>query len=108
MKAAVSGILTGVVKSVCAGGSPMGEEASATSAACRGSRGGWESRCTEVRFPGGADVAQAAKINNKASHAGYFNLVMGKFWRVIRLHTNGRVERFPGNTCQVEYAVFYQ
>ncbi len=83
----------------------MGEEASA---ACRGSRGGWESRCTEVRFPGGADVAQAAKINNKASHAGHFNLVMGKFWRVIRLHTNGRVERFPGNTCQVEYAVFYQ
>ena len=86
----------------------MGEEASAISEACRWSGVDWESRCTEVRFPGGADVAQAAKINNKASHAGHFNLVMGKFWRVIRLHTNGRVERFPGTTCQVEYAVFYQ
>ena len=86
----------------------MGEEASAISEACRWSGVDWESRCTEERFPGGAEVAQTAKINNKASHAGHFNLVMGKFWRVIRLHTNGRVERFPGNTCQVEYAVFYQ
>ena len=86
----------------------MGEEASATSAACRGSRGGWESRCTEVRFPGGADVAQAAKINNKASHAGHFNLAMGEIWRVIRLHTIGSVERFLGITGQIEYGIFYQ
>ena len=108
MKAAVAGTFTGVVRSVCAGGSPIGEGASAALEACRGSGVGSESRCTEERFPGGAEVAQAAKINNKASHAGHFNLVMGEFWWVIRLHTNGRVERFPGNTCQVEYAVFYQ
>jgi len=62
----------------------MGEGASATSAACRGSGVGWESRCTEERFPGGADVAQAAKINNKASHAGHFKLVMGEIRRAIR------------------------
>ena len=86
----------------------MGEEASATSAACRGSGDGWDSRGPEVAFPGGAEVAQAAKINNKASHAGHFNLVMGEIWRVIRLHTNGRVERFLGITCRVGYGVFYQ
>ena len=101
MKAAVEGTFTGVVRSVCAGGSPMGEEASATSAACRGSGDGWGSRSPEVAFPGGAEVAQAAKINNKASHAGHFNLVMVEIWRVIGLHTNGRVERFPRRTPPV-------
>ncbi len=108
MKATVAGTFTGVVRSVCAGGSPLGEGTSATLEACRGSGVGWESRCTEERFPGGAEVAHAAKINNKTRHTGHFNLVMGEIWRVIRLHTNGRVERFPGNTYQVEYGVFYQ
>ena len=108
MKAVVAGTFTGVVRSVSAGGSPRGVEASATLEACRGSGVGRESCCTEERFPGGADVAQAAKINNKASHAGHFNFVMADIWRVIKLHTNVRVERFPGNTCQVEYGVFHQ
>ena len=85
MKATVSGILTGVVRSVFAGGSPMGEEASATSAACRGSGDGWDSRGPEVAFPGGAEVAQAAKITNKASPGGQFQLVRGEIWRVIWL-----------------------
>ena len=76
MKAAVAGTFTGVVRSVCAGDSPMGEGASATSAACRGSGDGWDSRGPEVAFPGGAEVAQAAKINNKTRHAGHFKLVM--------------------------------
>ena len=83
----------------------MGEGASA---ACRGSGDGWDSRSPEISFPDGAEVAQAAKINNKTRHVGHFKLVMGEIWRVIRLHTNGRVERFPGNTCQVEYGVFYR
>ena len=86
----------------------MGEEASAISEACRWSGVDWESRCTEERFPGGAEVAQTAKINNKASHAGHFNLAMGKIWRVIRLHTIGSVERFLGITGQIEYGIFYQ
>ena len=108
MKAAVAGTFTGVVRSVCAGGSPIGEGASAALEACRGSGVGSESRCTEERFPGGAEVAQAAKINNKASHAGHFNLAMGEIWRVIRLHTIGSVERFLGITGQIEYGIFYQ
>ncbi len=86
----------------------MGEEASAISEACRWSDVDWASRCTEERFPGGAEVAQAAKINNKASHAGHFNLAMGEIWRVIRLHTIGSVERFLGITGQIEYGIFYQ
>ena len=86
----------------------MGEEASAISEACRWSGVDWESRCTEERFPGGAEVAQAAMINNKASHAGHFNLAMGEIWRVIRLHTIGRVERFLGITGQIEHGIFYQ
>ncbi|MAX58883.1 MAG: hypothetical protein CL755_08590 [Chloroflexi bacterium] len=86
----------------------MDEGASATSAACRGSGDGWGSLGPEEAFPGGAEVAQAAKINNKTRNAGHFKLVMRINWRVISLHTNGRVVWVPGNTCQVEYGVFYR
>ena len=48
----------------------MDEGASATSAACRGSGDGWGSLGPEEAFPGGAEVAQAAKINNKTRNGG--------------------------------------
>ena len=60
------------------------------------------------KIPGWRGGCASRIINNKASHAGHFNLAMGEIWRVIRLHTIGSVERFLGITGQIEYGIFYQ